>query len=191
MSNDVRERLADDGACCAHLTVKWTTEELPSGLTRGWWECQTCRTHFWPKAALEAQERSEPHGNWSTMMAKRLPCGHNNAQHLYHDSGDFPLQPCEVVKQEPPKASEGCGCIQSRTTVGPLKGTMTEGVDRFNCRYPAAAAKARKYDAGVEWAKAALTEYEALPDDETPLETREEMLRIVLKALGAGEESDG
>ena len=60
------------------------------------------------EAALSAQERSEPHGNWSTMMAKRLPCGHNNAQHLYHDSGDFPLKPCEVVREPADLSAETC-----------------------------------------------------------------------------------
>ena len=103
MANDVRERLADDGGCCAHLTVKWTTEELPSGFTRGWWECQTCQTHFWPKAAL--------------------------------------------LSQEPPKASEGCGCV------GKLNGSVDDLVDD-ECKYPAAAEKARKYDALKELVEA-------------------------------------
>lgn len=94
MANDVRERLADDGGCCAHLTVNWTTEELPSGFTRGWWECQTCQTHFWPK-----QERG--YGV--------LPCG--CIVGLVDDVFAIKSVCPNHVAQEPPTASEGCGSV--------------------------------------------------------------------------------
>jgi hypothetical protein len=44
------------GACCAHLTVKWVTEKLPKGLTRGWWECVLCKTPFAPALASRSLE---------------------------------------------------------------------------------------------------------------------------------------
>jgi hypothetical protein len=35
--------------------------------------------------------------SWSETMGQMFLCGHTMAQHLYHDSKDFPLTPCEVV----------------------------------------------------------------------------------------------
>jgi hypothetical protein len=37
-----------NGACCAHLNVRWTTIDLGGGHMRGWWECVDCRRMFVP-----------------------------------------------------------------------------------------------------------------------------------------------
>jgi hypothetical protein len=47
--------------------------------------------------AAAQPERPGPQGKWSAAMAEVQPCGHTMAQHLYHDSKDFILQPCDVV----------------------------------------------------------------------------------------------
>lgn len=68
---------------------------------------------------------------------------------------------------------------------------MTEGVDRFNCRYPATAEKARKYDAGVE---AILSKIRATMDEvlEKPTYLNYAAgLRYALLALGAEEVENG
>jgi len=42
-----------NGCACAHTRVKWRTEDLPGGMTRGWWECDSgCGTKFAPVASL-------------------------------------------------------------------------------------------------------------------------------------------
>ena len=45
-------------ACCSHLTVKYTTETIRGGLTRGWWECQDCQTKFIPEACAAASPQA-------------------------------------------------------------------------------------------------------------------------------------
>lgn len=45
-------------ACCAHLTVYWTTQNNNRGLTRGWWQCGDCWTRFVPQ--IEYQFSSIP-----------------------------------------------------------------------------------------------------------------------------------
>src|SRR5690242_5943741 len=44
----LRETSEIQGPCCAHRKVLWTTEQIESGLTRGWWECSACKIKFMP-----------------------------------------------------------------------------------------------------------------------------------------------
>lgn len=76
------EKMTPEGPCCAHLLVRWTTEDLPNGYTRGWWECRDCHTKFVPEvlAAYRATQE-EPdrelveHAEWIkshyAMMAEK------------------------------------------------------------------------------------------------------------------------
>lgn len=60
--------MSDNGPCCAHLRVLWVTEDLPNGLTRGWWECDMCKTKFAPVMA--------PHCPKCGSFRLRGECGH-------------------------------------------------------------------------------------------------------------------
>lgn len=40
-------------ALCAHQTVRYTTQQLERGQTRGWWECDSCRTKFVPMPTVK------------------------------------------------------------------------------------------------------------------------------------------
>lgn len=42
--------MMDDLGCCAHLIVRWTTEEVD-----GWWECKYCHSRFAPVALCLAR----------------------------------------------------------------------------------------------------------------------------------------
>lgn len=44
-------------ACCAHLTVKWATEEMTPGRFIGWWECKDCKQRFIPIALAEHRDK--------------------------------------------------------------------------------------------------------------------------------------
>jgi hypothetical protein len=55
---------SDEGSCCAHLCVKWRTEDVweenvtisgdAGWTTRGWWACEDCAVHFAPSPMVEA-----------------------------------------------------------------------------------------------------------------------------------------
>lgn len=45
-----------DGACCAHLTVRWTEQRIGRGEVRGWWECEDCRQKFTPIPRITVTE---------------------------------------------------------------------------------------------------------------------------------------
>lgn len=51
-------------ACCAHLRVSWRVEpvdaEQPSGLQRGWWECDyDCGMRFLPFTLPQTVEEAQ------------------------------------------------------------------------------------------------------------------------------------
>lgn len=54
---------SESEAKCAHVAVRWATEEFPGGNTKGWWECRDCCTRFTPESlltsALSAKEAAE------------------------------------------------------------------------------------------------------------------------------------
>src|SRR5262249_23001542 len=63
--------------------------------------CEKCRDPWHepaqPDGEVIARTTPPPKGKWATAMAEVQSCGHTTAQHLYHESGDFKLEPCTVV----------------------------------------------------------------------------------------------
>ena len=49
--------------CCAHLTIRWTEQRMGRGETRGWWECELCRTKFVPMPVIKPPQIEESVGN--------------------------------------------------------------------------------------------------------------------------------
>lgn len=62
-------------ACCAHLTVKYTTSES-NGLTTGWWECKDCKHRFSPIAAEAACSQSVAPGGEGIWVIMYAPTEH-------------------------------------------------------------------------------------------------------------------
>lgn len=42
----------DNDACCAHMRVRYRTQEQGSGCVSGHWECEDCFTEFEPVKAI-------------------------------------------------------------------------------------------------------------------------------------------
>jgi len=40
-----------EGACCAHMIVRWVTAANTDGTTSGWWACRDCERKFAPVVA--------------------------------------------------------------------------------------------------------------------------------------------
>lgn len=86
------------GCACAHLRVVRATEDLPGGMTRGWWHCESCRMKFWPLAPQEPT----PATTWSQFSC----CFVTHEGEVYKPTHwcDYAPVPSEPLTLKEPKA---------------------------------------------------------------------------------------
>lgn len=49
---------AGEGACCAHMTVRYTPTDNGDGTLSEFWGCRDCQTEFLPKPRIRALEEA-------------------------------------------------------------------------------------------------------------------------------------
>lgn len=81
-------------AACAHLSVSWRTQQLPDGLTRGWWECASCGVHFMPCLPTEPDDivrldHMIGSGEKCSAVAVALECQHCGGAAITSATGMF------------------------------------------------------------------------------------------------------